>query len=95
MRLTRAGHGQNRMRRVEKGNMKFLLHIYSFGNLCRDIYSTTFHPFHAEKDSCVQGKNWPQRQNRPSERQYLGLMPSVRFGEMRAEQISTGVLVIA
>ena len=87
--------GQNRMRRVEKGNMKFLLHIYSFGNLCSDIYSTTFYPFHPEKDSCVRGKNWPQRQNRPSERQYLGPMPSVHFGDMRAEigRIATRVVV--
>ena len=83
--------GQNRMRRVEKGNMRFLLHIYSFGHLCSDIYSIMFHPFQLEKDPCVQGKNWPRKQNRPSERQYLGPMPSVRFGEMRAEigQISS------
>ena len=75
---------QDRMRRVEKGSIKFLLHICSFGNLCSDIHSK-FHPFHPEKESCVQGKNWPQRQNKPSERQYLGPMPSVHFGEMRAE----------
>ena len=41
--------GQNRMRKVEKGDMNFLLHIYSLRNLCRvyvgDIYSTMFHPF--------------------------------------------------
>ena len=40
--IARARNGQymeqNRMRRVEKGNMKFLLHVYLFGNLCSDIY---------------------------------------------------------
>ena len=98
--------GQNRMRKVgKKENVKFLLHIY-FRHLRRDIYWIyvsnllrrrfhKFHPFSPEKDSGIWGKSWQKRQNKPSEQQYLGLMPSVLFGEMRADigQISAWVIV--